>query len=319
MKVVFIGSGSIATSLGHVIASSQKHEVQLLSIEAAVVQNINKHHLNPKYFPSIPLSNNLSATIDKKTLFDADIIFLAIPANEIESYIIQNLDLFSKHSIIVNLAKGFTINNEIICHFLSEKMDNPICSFKGPSFARELINHIPTAFTLGTNQTESIAKIRNIFSNTSIVFDHSTDITGVEVLSILKNIYSISMGLIDANFNAANLRFMFLTKALNEIKTILLNFHGNQDTLFRYCGFGDFGLTALNDLSRNRTLGLLLGKGFFTSEISHKVTLEGKIATTVTSMKMKKANLSKELPILTGLDSIFRDECSIENYIKSVI
>lgn len=106
-------------------------------------------------------------------------------------------------------------------------------------------------------------------------------IKGVEILSILKNIYAIVIGIVDAHFNSPNLRSLVLTKSFSEMRDILTLMGGKQETMFKSCGIGDFTHTALNDLSRNRTLGLLIGKGFFTEHVSHELVLEGRNAVNI--------------------------------------
>jgi glycerol-3-phosphate dehydrogenase (NAD(P)+) len=182
-----------------------------------------------------------------------------------------------------------------------------------------LINKLPTAFTVGSEHIEHDGIFRDLFTNTPIHTDFTTDIKGVELLSILKNIYAIGMGIVDAHFNSANLRFLFLTKAFNEMKDILIKYGGKEDTLFKYCGYGDFGLTALNDLSRNRTLGLLIGKGFFTNDISDKVVLEGKIAVSVFCDEFSKANSgSCHYPIMAELYKVFNGGYDVSNFVNQV-
>lgn len=92
------------------------------------------------------------------------------------------------------------------------------------------------------------------------------------------------------------------------MRNLVMVFGGREQTLFNYCGFGDFSLTALNDMSRNRTLGLLMGKGFFTSSISDKVVLEGRIAVDVFYNKLKKNDLDTEMyPLMSELYKVFND------------
>ena len=152
---------------------------------------------------------------------------------------------------------------------------NPLCSMKGPSFAREIINRVPTGFTIGCTDKAIGDRLIAVFNETTIFTDSSEDIEGVEILSILKNIYAICLGIVDAHFNSPNLRFLILTRAFNEMRKVLLHFNGKEETIFRYCGYGDFTLTALNDLSRNRTLGLLIGKGFFTDMFPMNLSWKG--------------------------------------------
>jgi glycerol-3-phosphate dehydrogenase (NAD(P)+) len=161
---------------------------------------------------------------------------------------------------------------------------------------------------------------KSLFEKTEIYLDFTTDVHGIEILSILKNIYAIVVGIVDAHFNSPNLRFLILTKAFDEMHKILLLMKGEEKTLFRYCGYGDFSLTALNDLSRNRTLGLLIGKGFFIDDISDKVVLEGKIAVNVFMEKLNHlSNKSEEFPILHELYDVFNNGYNISNFVNHLL
>ncbi len=319
-NIVIIGAGTIGTALGNTLAKKRDYSVTLLSSEKEVVDSINKSHYNSKYFPNIKISKFLKATTDNKILGNADIVFLAIPSNVTVDYTVSLREYIPEDAILLNMAKGFSKGYHTITESLSSQLPNPVCSFKGPTFARELINKLPTAFTVGSEHIEHDGIFNDLFSNTPIHVDFTKDVKGVELLSILKNIYAIGMGIVDAHFNSANLRFLFLTKAFNEMKDIFLKYGGKEETLFKYCGYGDFGLTALNDLSRNRTLGLLIGKGFFTNDISDKVVLEGKIAVSVFCDELAKSQArSCHYPIMAELYKVFNGNYDVSNFVNKVI
>lgn len=276
MNIVIVGAGSFGTALGNVLVKNNDLELQLLARKKNVVHSINHFNVNEKYFPNVRLDTNLKATIDKDILKYADVLFLAIPSSSLIDYINENRNFILEKTIIVVLSKGFGTGNKTIVESLKEIIDNPICSFKGPTFAADLIYNNPSAFTVASYDKGLFNIFKKIFNYTNIYLDFSTDILGVEVVSALKNIYAILLGIIDAYFNSANVRFLILTKAFYELKEVVIYFGGLEETLYKYCGFGDFGLTALNDLSRNRTIGLLIGKGFMNGNVSSSIILEGK-------------------------------------------
>ena len=109
------------------------------------------------------------------------------------------------------------------------------------------------------------------------------------------------MGVIDAKYNSHNTRFMFMTKVFSEIRMLNNNLGGNENTLFLSCGLGDVCLTSLNDLSRNRTLGLLIGKGFYESNSKdNTVVIEG-LNSVKTIYNMIDQKLVSDFPILSKL------------------
>lgn len=319
-QICIAGAGAIGTALGHVLSSYDHHQVTLLSIEQEVVDDINTFHINKTYFPQIRLDKKLAATTDESILANADFLFLAIPSAAIIPYIQRLKDVINPEAVVINLAKGFAANNETIVEDLQNILTNPVCSLKGPTFARELINNMPTAMTVGANDISIYNALQDIFKGSTIHVDYSSDVTGVEILSILKNVYAIIIGIVDANFNSPNLRFLIFTRAFNEMLSLLLAFGGKQETMFRYCGIGDFGLTALNDLSRNRTLGLLIGKGFFSEDISGRVVLEGRIAVDIIINKLKALNVDyQQYLMLYELNKVFSGNYEIKKFISNLL
>jgi len=319
-NIVFLGAGSIGTALGNSLAVRPDLNVSLLSIEHDVVESISATHINQKYFPNIRLTQALNATTDQNILRDAGVVFIAIPSVAVVDYMQVIRLLLHEDAILVNLAKGFGCHQQIISQCLAEHLPNPVCALKGPSFAREIINNSPTAFTLASTENELCKLLGPLFDGTNIFIDTSTDLLGVEIVSILKNVYAILIGIVDAHFNSPNLRFMMFTRAFNEMRNILKHFGGHEETMFHYCGIGDFGLTALNDLSRNRTLGLLIGKGFFNEGIPNKVVLEGRIAMSIILGKLAESNMPETgYHMMLQLDKVFAGNTDIAGFVNKMI
>lgn len=320
-KICVIGAGAIGTSLANALAHNPELDVILYSIEQQVVESINESQYNQKYFPNTKLTWRLKATGDKQVLAENEFLFFAIPSSVIMSFIAENKHLFHPDAILINLAKGlskdehFTVGESIQANVIQK-----VATMKGPSFARDLIDKIPTAFTLGTVHEDLFPRFKELVVGTNVYLDYSTDLRGVELLSTMKNIYAIATGILDAQFDSPNLRFMFLTKAFNEMRSILIQFGGAKKTIFKYCGFGDFGLTALNDLSRNRTLGLLIGKGFFSENISNMV-LEGKNAVSIfCDILSKQENLTDKFIIINELQRVLTEpDYDIPSFVHHIL
>ncbi|MBO4568282.1 MAG: NAD(P)-binding domain-containing protein [Bacteroidales bacterium] len=320
-KIVFIGSGAIATAIGDVLAAKNKDEIYLLSIEDEVIEMINTMHVNTSYFPKCKLNENLRATNDKNVLLEANVIFLAIPSTAVVGYLQENKEYINPTALIVNLAKGFGSGDQIIPDSIKSFIFNPFMTLKGPSFAREIINRQDTGLTAATNDETLYKIITDVFDGTPIRTDFTYDVTGVEYASILKNIYAIVIGIVDANFDSANLRSIFITMALNEMRQLMTIFGGEEATMYNYCGFGDFSLTSLNDMSRNRTLGLLIGKGFFNSCMSDSVVLEGRIAVDIFYKKLIDNQIdTNNFPLMSELYHVLNERSyPTRNFIKRIL
>jgi glycerol-3-phosphate dehydrogenase (NAD(P)+) len=170
------------------------------------------------------------------------------------------------------------------------------------------MEHADTLLTLGYDTQNQYESINSIVKETALHLDYTEDIRGVELLSVLKNIYALVIGVVDAKYNSPNTRFMILSKAFVEVKKILKIAGGDEATLFLACGFGDLCLTSLNDLSRNRTLGLLIGKGFFNADYkSNSVILEGLRAVNII-YDIIGDDEKKNLPIFNKIHNFFANK-----------
>ncbi|UBM61663.1 glycerol-3-phosphate dehydrogenase [Candidatus Sulfidibacterium hydrothermale] len=321
LKICLVGSGAISTAFAQVLGKKEQHTIDILSIEEEVIYSINQHHVNHKYFPTIPLNENIRATADKEILKESDVIFFGIPSTAIIDYVTENKKFINPDALLVNLAKGFGNQNNTIPQNLERIVNQPVISLKGPSFAREIINLVPTGMTVASKNSKYFDFFKDLFQDTNIFLDFTNDVVGVELSSILKNIYAIIIGIVDAHYDSPNLRSLVLTRSINEMRYLLSRFGGKEKTIFNYCGFGDFSLTALNDMSRNRTLGLLIGKGFFTEYISEKVVLEGKIATNVFVEKIAtKRNIRTQDLMMKELYRVFNEkDYDISNFVKNIL
>jgi glycerol-3-phosphate dehydrogenase (NAD(P)+) len=306
MNILVLGAGTFGTAIANELSVNTINNVVLFSRNEGKVEEINNCNTNKSCFPNKHLTKILSATSDKNDIKKADVIFIALPS----SVIIENLgslhSYFKKDVLLVNLSKGLFANGVTIVECIQEQLQiTNIVTLKGPSFAVEVMEHADTLLTLGYSNNQQYEIINKIIKHTSLHIDCTNDIRGVEVLSVLKNIYALVLGVVDAKYNSPNTRFMLLTKAFSEARILLKSVGGSEDTLFLACGFGDFCLTSLNDLSRNRTLGLLIGKGFFNSEYkSNSVILEGLNAIEMFH-DLTEEDVLKELPLLDKLYNFF--------------
>ena len=309
MNILVLGAGTFGTSIANELSVNTENNVVLFSRSQQKVDEINTYHTNKTCFPNKHLTKFLSATSDKNEIKKADVVFIALPSTVIIENLLVLQSYFNEEVLFVNLSKGLFAEGVTVVESIEEKLGiTNIVTLKGPSFAVEVMEHADTLLTLGYSTIKQYKIINTIIKNTSLHIDCTTDIRGVEVLSVLKNIYALVLGVVDAKYNSPNTRFMILTKAFSEARILLKSVGGSEDTLFLACGFGDFCLTSLNDLSRNRTLGLLIGKGFFSADYkSNSVILEGLNAIEMFhNLVDEKSN--KDLPIFNKLYTFFANQ-----------
>ncbi|MDR2011328.1 MAG: hypothetical protein LBQ22_12690 [Bacteroidales bacterium] len=321
--IVVAGAGAFGTALGNSLAANDEIKVRLLTIEKEVADSINNARINSVYFPNSTLRKRLKATTDPEILKNAEILLLAVPSGVLISYLNEIRPFLNSHTLLINTAKGLGEGNVIISEYIEENFPNPVAALKGPSFAVELLNRMPTAFTFASRDKVFFEMFSGMLKNTNIQLDFTEDIRGVELLSILKNVYAIILGVIDAHYNSANVRFLVLTKLFKELRKVLITFGGKSETIFNFCGYGDFGLTSINDLSRNRTMGLLIGKGFIKDMVSENIVLEGKRSLNIFYQMLQGENLGinpvREFPILVELYKLFNKDYNQRKFVMNVI
>ncbi len=313
-NIIIAGSGVFGTALAERLAWNVNNRVLIYARDEVVVTDINNTHQNKKCYPTRFLKNSIMAFSDIERFEEADYIFLAIPSKSIISFTKEIEKYIKKDTLVINLAKGMNSDGT----FITDHINNPV-SMKGPTFAIELLNGFPSAFTVG-GRIEDYHKIKNdILPSTMISIDYTTDAKAVELLSVLKNMYAIAIGLVSGRYNSPNVDFLIYTKAVNEMRKFLKLFNCQEDTIFKYCGIGDLGLTSLNDLSRNRTLGLLIGKGFVPDVTNNSSTIvEGYRTVKLMYDRVHERNMSCDFPIVTALYYLLYGEATINDYLETV-
>ena len=184
----------------------------------------------------------------------------------------------------------------------------------------ETINGYPTSFTFGGKREDYLYFKNEILPGTQFSLDYSSDVRAVELMSILKNMYAIAIGIVSGKFNSPNVDFLVYTKAVNEMKDLLGIFGCSSDAIFRYCGIGDLGLTALNDLSRNRTLGMLIGKGFgFDPNTKSSTVVEGLRTIKLIGDITREKGVADDFPLVQALYRLIYEDDSLNDYTLSVL
>jgi glycerol-3-phosphate dehydrogenase (NAD(P)+) len=314
-SIVIAGAGVFGTAFAERLAGNPDNDITLYTIEQDVVEDINLRHQNSTYFPGRHIRKEIRATDDIRCTYDADYLFLVIPSKVIEGFSKSLVGKMRSDTLVVNMAKGFANDGQ----FLTEVIPfERVGSMKGPTFAIEVLNGVPTAMTYGGRRDDYLQLKDDVLRDIGLVTDFTEDMRGAELLSILKNMYAIAIGIISGRYNSPNVDFILMTKAVNEMKDLLELYGCREQTIFRYCGLGDLGLTALNDLSRNRTLGLLIGKGF-SDDPSSGIVLEGMKTIKLMGELVLKKGLEKQFPVLHALYDFMYKHKEINRYIISVL
>jgi len=276
MKTVVVGGGAFGTAIAEAIARSGR-PVKLLcrtQIQASSIQTTGR---NLTYFPTIVLSGLIEATADCGVCSGADVLFLAFPARELtKSFQQRIMPILRAGTIVVNLIKGF--DEEFLTFARRFAIIAPhleYVSLKGPTFARPVLLNEFGGMTIGATSAHSDTSVRSLFSHSLLDFDSSSSPDAVDAVSALKNIYAILLGIFASSNFGENSTFGLMSKILKEARNVLIALDVSPEILDNYCGTGDILLTGLCETSRNRTFGIMLGKGVIVDSSCNNFLAEG--------------------------------------------
>ena len=313
-KVVIAGAGVFGTALAQRLAWNKENSVLLYTIEEDVIEDINTNHQNSKYFPGRFINNNIVASGELSSTYDADVLFLAVPSKAIESFCNSIVDKTSNDILVINLSKGLAEDGSFLLDKIPFKRTG---SLKGPTFAVSIMNGDPSGMSFG-GKKEDYDELRKVLKGTGITIDYNSDANAIDFLSVLKNMYAIAIGIVSGRYNSPNVDFLLMTKAVNEMRRLLRLNNLDEEAIFNYGGIGDLGLTALNDLSRNRTLGLLMGKGFSNDPQSTTV-IEGLRTIKLMGEFVRERSLENDFIILNSLYQLIYNGSSLNQYLLAVL
>ena len=271
-----IGAGAWGTALANLLAK-KGYNVNLWVYEKDLCGIISQKKENVLYFPGIKLSNNITPASDlQEAVKDTAIIIIAVPSQHVR-YIFKNLSSFLPENVlIVSACKGIE-NNTLSTtskiyseEFVSRSSDN-FAVISGPSFAKEIADEKPTAVVAASKNRETAEQVQKLFSSPYFRIFISSDVTGVELGGALKNVIAIAAGISDGLGNGYNTRAALITRGLAEMIKIGNAMGAEPQTLAGLSGMGDLILTCTGELSRNRSLGLKIGRGESLKEIQKEM------------------------------------------------
>ncbi len=314
MKVSIVGAGSFGTSLAKVV-SKNSSSVNLFARNIEVIDCINTKSVNKNYFPSVVLNKNIKCfdtNQDSSELAGSDFIFFALPSGvtrEVAEFISNSIGTVP----ILSTAKGIEFPSLLTMSQVIKEVTGSerVYSFSGPTFADEIINGSFTSATIGINNDQDKNKIKEVLNIPQLKFDYSEDVKGVELCGVLKNIYSIATGIFDSFSNSNNEHHAFLNLCFREMNVILNKYSDDRELILRFCAFGDFSMTTNSDKSRNRTLGLMVGKGMLNlNEFNPSIIFEGLKSVNAIEEMCDKKGLA--VPIVKFVKESLNDRDSVK-------
>jgi glycerol-3-phosphate dehydrogenase (NAD(P)+) len=264
LKVAVLGAGSWGTALAALIAR-HGHQAVLWGRDAAVVAAIDQRHENPHYLPGITLPDSLRATTDLATsLRDADLVLVVVPSHAFTQTLHALAPLRPARAGVAWATKGFEPGSGRFLHEVAADTLGPgvpLAVVTGPSFAKEVAQGLPTALTVHGDEAGFVQQVAGVLHGPNFRAYTGDDMRGAELGGAMKNVLAVATGAADGMGLGLNARTGLITRGLNEMLRLNAAIGGRPETLMGLAGLGDLVLTCTGDLSRNRRLGLALGRG----------------------------------------------------------
>ena len=281
VRVCVAGGGSWGTALAHLLAGLG-YDVCLWLRDEAAAASINDMHENTRYLPGLPLHPALRADTEPRAL-GASILVLAIPCQQLRAWLAAHQRHFCASPILINAAKGLEVGSlatpsRIVAESLSGTPFR-FAALSGPSFAAEVLRGLPTAVVLAGRDAELVRHLRELLSGPRFRCYSSADVVGVEMGGALKNVMAIAAGVCDGLHFGHNTRAALMTR-------------------------GDLTLTCTGDLSRNRQVGLRLGRGEALDDITASLGMVAEGVKTTLAVHDLAQRLGVDAPITSAMHSI---------------
>ena len=312
-QIAVIGAGAWGTGLAIVLGRKGTHRVRLWAHEKEVCDAINRDHVNHAFLPGRRIPDPVSAGNDLTAVLEAaEIVVSVMPSQHCRGLFARMRPLIRPGTLIVSATKGLEEGSlmrmsEVIADALKrdDALSPRIGALSGPSFAQEVARGDPTAITIASSNAELLRTVQQEFSDSSFRVYTNSDVVGVELGGALKNVIALAAGICDGLGFGHNSVAALITRGLAEMTRLVVACGGRAETMAGLAGLGDLVLTCTGGLSRNRSVGVELGRGKKLPEIiagMHRMVAEG-VFTTTAAVGLPHAR-GVEMPITEQMDAI---------------
>jgi glycerol-3-phosphate dehydrogenase (NAD(P)+) len=268
LRVGLLGGGSWGTTVASVVANNAPTLLWARSPET--VAEINQRRSNERYLPGCRLSRKLRATeaLDE-AVSTADVVVLGVPSQAMRQTAAEVREHIRPWVPVISLAKGFETGSGLrMTEVLAQELPgHPLGVLTGPNLAREIVEGMAAASVIAMESEVIVAELQRLFQGGLFRVYTNTDVVGSELGGALKNIFAIAAGMGDGLGAGVNTRSALLTRSIAEMIRLGVALGGRPETFAGLTGLGDLLTTCTSPQSRNRTVGVELGKGRKIDEI----------------------------------------------------
>ena len=322
LKITILGGGSWGTVLAN-IAAENGSDVSLWLRDQALSYEINKHHRNSKYVPSLELSENLtSTTLMSEALDETNLIIICVPSSSFRLVLNEAKKFISKDAFLISATKGiegkgFKLMSQIMEEELGSK--NFIGVLSGPNLALEIsLGHL-SGTVIASKHKELKQLTSRVFNTSSFRVYTSDDYFGVELGGALKNIYALACGIADGLGGGENTEGMIITRGLAEMSRFAVALGADPMTFLGLSGVGDLITTCASPLSRNHAVGKYIGEGKTLDEALRLIGQTAEGLKTLKLVRIKSIELELKMPIVDSLYRIIFENEPLDGSVEKLL
>lgn len=306
-RIVVLGAGSWGTALAVHLARDGR-PVCLWARDEALVEEMIANAANTRYLADVPLPAAVLPTSSLDAALDAaQFVVVAVPSHGLRAVVRRAAPRLPADAVVVSAAKGLEADSLLrMSEVIEEETGGrlPVVVLSGPSFAAEVARGLPTAVLAASSNERAATRVQEQFRGRGLRLYGSDDVAGVEIGGALKNVIAIAAGVVEGLGLGRNAMAALITRGLAEISRLASAEGARRETLAGLSGLGDMVLTCTGDLSRNRHVGIELGRGRRLEDIlgSMRMVAEG-VPTTRAALALG-ARHGLELPIAAQMSAV---------------
>ena len=310
-KSAVVGGGAWGTALAHTLGQ-RGHQVMLWAREPDVVDHINQAHANPRFLPGAVLSPAVraSSSIDD-TVSSAEFVVYAAPSHVLRDVARRAVTSVPAQATLVVATKGIeretlALMTDIV---VEETPGRDVVALSGPSFAQEVAHGQPTALVAASLSAAASHRVQQALSCSTLRVYTNDDVKGVELGGALKNVMAVATGIAEGLGLGLNSRAALITRGLAEMRRLGVAAGARGETFAGLAGMGDLVLTCTGALSRNRAVGIEVGKGVPLEEVlAGKESVAEGVVTTMSALALA-ARHGVDMPIVHAVSRVLFEGC----------
>ena len=328
--IAILGAGSWGTALSVVLSRARKpHEISLWARNPTLAEALQKHRENSHYLPGVKLQPCIKVTPElPAALATAQIVIGAAPSVHVRAVYEQALPCITPEMIFVSATKGLepathlrmsSVLAEVLAKSATVEPSQRIAVLSGPSFAAEAARGDPTAVVLAAQDARLASLLQEALSGPSFRLYTNDDVLGVELAGAMKNVIAIAAGACQGQGLGSNPLAALITRGLAEMTRLAVALGARPETLSGLAGLGDLVLTCTGALSRNRHVGIELGKGRRLTEILTGMRMVAEGVDTAAPLLALAHEHGIDMPITGQVEAILHRGKSPKDAIREIM